>query len=113
MSTKKKLTTAKEKEDTRRKLVIIAEKLAVLAEEKEIVRRKLVVTAKLLSLKAKEQDTIAKKLIISEIRYRRLFETAHDGILILNSQTGQITDVNPFLVKLLGYSKDEFGKGGD
>lgn len=44
----------------------------------------------------------------SEIRYRRLFESAHDGILILNSETGQITDVNPFLINLLGYSKKEF-----
>jgi len=48
------------------------------------------------------------KLEESEVRYRRLFETAHDGILILNSKTGQIEDVNPFLVKLLGYSKNEF-----
>jgi CRP/FNR family cyclic AMP-dependent transcriptional regulator len=44
----------------------------------------------------------------SELRYRRLFETAQDGILILDAQTGQITDVNPFLVNLLGYSHDEF-----
>ena len=44
----------------------------------------------------------------SEIRYRRLFEAAHDGILILDSENGQITDVNPFLIKLLGYSKNEF-----
>jgi PAS domain S-box-containing protein len=49
-----------------------------------------------------------KKLKESEVRYRRLFETAHDGILILDSDTGQITDVNPFLEKLLGYSKSEF-----
>lgn len=39
----------------------------------------------------------------SELRYRRLFETAQDGILILDAYTGQITDVNPFLVNLLGY----------
>ena len=44
----------------------------------------------------------------SELRYRRLFETAKDGILILDAKTGQITDVNPFLVHLLGYSYDEF-----
>jgi PAS domain S-box-containing protein len=44
----------------------------------------------------------------SELRYRRLFETAKDGILILDAKTGQITDVNPFLVNLLGYSHDEF-----
>jgi CRP/FNR family cyclic AMP-dependent transcriptional regulator len=44
----------------------------------------------------------------SELRYRRLFETAKDGILILDAHTGEITDVNPFLVNLLGYSYDEF-----
>ena len=40
----------------------------------------------------------------SELRYRRLFEAARDGILILDAETGQIVDVNPFLVDLLGYS---------
>jgi two-component system cell cycle sensor histidine kinase/response regulator CckA len=44
----------------------------------------------------------------SESRYRRLFEAAQDGILILDAKTGLITDVNPFLVKLLNYSHDEF-----
>ena len=44
----------------------------------------------------------------SEIRYRRLFETAQDGILILDAKTGLITDVNPFLVKLLNYTHAEF-----
>ena len=49
-----------------------------------------------------------KALTISETRYRRLFETAKDGILILDAETGMITDVNPFLIELLGYSKDQF-----
>jgi PAS domain S-box-containing protein len=44
----------------------------------------------------------------SEIRYRRLFESARDGILILNAVTLKITDVNPFMTELLGYSSDEF-----
>jgi CRP/FNR family transcriptional regulator, cyclic AMP receptor protein len=44
----------------------------------------------------------------SELRYRRLFETAQDGILILDAHTGQIEDVNPFLVNLLGYTHNEF-----
>ncbi len=44
----------------------------------------------------------------SELRYRRLFEAALDGILILNADTGEITDVNPYLIELLGYSKKEF-----
>ena len=41
------------------------------------------------------------------MRYRRLFETAQDGILILNADTGQIDDVNPFLTELLGYSRKQ------
>ena len=44
----------------------------------------------------------------SELRYRRLFEAAQDGILILDSRTGAITDVNPYLIDMLGYSRNEF-----
>ena len=44
----------------------------------------------------------------SEVRYRRLFEAAEDGILILDAKTGMIEDVNPFLIKMLGYSREEF-----
>lgn len=44
----------------------------------------------------------------SEVRYRRLFEATQDGILILNAVTLQITDVNPFMMDLLGYSRNEF-----
>jgi diguanylate cyclase (GGDEF)-like protein/PAS domain S-box-containing protein len=49
-----------------------------------------------------------QKIRTSELRYRRLFEAAQDGILILDAQTGAITDVNPFLIKMLGYSRAEF-----
>ena len=49
-----------------------------------------------------------EELRTSEIRYRRLFETARDGILILNAVTLKITDVNPFMTELLGYSRAEF-----
>ncbi|HCC06360.1 TPA: hypothetical protein DEP94_03325 [Candidatus Nomurabacteria bacterium] len=58
--------------------------------------------------KLNNEKVIASKLLASEQRYRRLFETARDGILLLDSQTGEITDVNPFLIELLGYSKEEF-----
>jgi PAS domain S-box-containing protein len=44
----------------------------------------------------------------SEVRYRRVFETAKDGILILDAKTGKILDVNPFLIELLGYSREQF-----
>jgi len=43
----------------------------------------------------------------SELSYRRLFEAAQDGILILDVNTGRITDVNPFLTQLLGFSREE------
>ena len=49
-----------------------------------------------------------EELRTSEIRYRRLFEAARDGILILNAETLKITDVNPFMTELLGYSHAEF-----
>jgi diguanylate cyclase (GGDEF)-like protein/PAS domain S-box-containing protein len=48
-----------------------------------------------------------EKLQTSEVRYRRLFETAKDGILLLDADTGRITDVNPFLEDMLGYSHNE------
>ena len=54
-----------------------------------------------------ELEKIENKLKASEERYRRLFETAQDGILILDAQTGKINDVNPFLENLLGYTKKE------
>ena len=47
-------------------------------------------------------------LLASEVRYRRLFETAQDGILILDAGTGQVMDANPFMKDLLGYSQEEF-----
>ena len=55
-----------------------------------------------------ETRRIQEGLRISEIRYRRLFEAARDGILVLNAATLKITDVNPFMMELLGYSRDEF-----
>ncbi len=43
----------------------------------------------------------------SEVKFRRFFETAQDGILILDGNTGKIEDVNPYLIKMLGYSMEE------
>lgn len=73
----------------------------------------------LANIELNEQITLLKKVILekdrgsktledSEKRYRRLFESAQDGILILDAKTGQVVDVNPFLAKLLGYTFDEF-----
>src|SRR5450759_476470 len=54
------------------------------------------------------KPSLEQALKDSEIRYRRLFEAAQDGILILDADSGVIEDVNPFLIDLLGYSRQEF-----
>jgi PAS domain S-box-containing protein len=43
----------------------------------------------------------------SEVRYRRLFESAKDGILILDANTGKVTAANPYIEEVLGYSPNE------
>ena len=55
---------------------------------------------------AVQETQSEQRLRVSELRYRRLFEAARDGILILETDTGRISDVNPFLVVLLGFSHD-------
>lgn len=66
-------------------------------------------TAKTANRKAISNKTgVRQSLRNSELRYRRLFESAQDGILILDAKTGSISDVNPYLIDLLGYSREEF-----
>ncbi len=52
-----------------------------------------------ISARKRDEDSLRE----SEIRYRRLFETAHDGVLLIDPATRKITDANPFMTKLLGY----------
>ncbi|HEY3369303.1 MAG TPA: PAS domain S-box protein [Prolixibacteraceae bacterium] len=52
-----------------------------------------------------ESKLVQLALSDSESRYRGLFESSKDGILILDAETGQITDVNPYLIELLGDSE--------
>ena len=62
----------------------------------------------LLEEELRKKEIIGEALQDSEKRYRRLFEAAKDGILILDADTGKVVDVNPFLMHLLGYSYEEF-----
>ena len=55
-----------------------------------------------------DRKLVEERLTASEIRYRRLFETTKDGVLILDADTGRIVDVNPFLIELLGYTVEQF-----
>lgn len=57
---------------------------------------------------AREFMADSARFAASELRYRRLFETAHDGILIVDPATRKIVEVNPFLIGFLGYSHAEF-----
>ena len=63
--------------------------------------------AEALQQREAERQSAEHALKASEMRYRRLFETAQDGILILNAGTGQIDDVNPFLTDMLGYTREQ------
>lgn len=54
-----------------------------------------------------ERKQSEAKVADSELRYRRLFEASRDGILILDAGTGKITDTNPFMSELLGYTHSE------
>ncbi len=66
----------------------------------------LILTGLVLDIGDRKQSE--ESLLASETRYRRLFESAKDGILILDAETGMITDVNPYLIEMSRYSKDQF-----
>ncbi len=53
-----------------------------------------------------ERKRTEEQLRASELRYRRLFEAARDGILLLDAETGMVIDANPFLTEMLGYSHE-------
>ena len=87
---------------------------ATLREQRESLRDILASTAEVVittdsarPLVGNEMEQAAHALEVSEVRYRRLFETAQDAILILDGHTGKIVDANPFLRDLLGYSFEE------
>lgn len=75
----------------------------------ELVRLVPVIERVLLDREVRSDKLLADQaLMASEAQYRRLFESAQDGILIVDAETGQIRDVNPFLLDLLGFSREEY-----
>ncbi len=52
-------------------------------------------------------EEMRHQLEISEIKFRKLFEMAQDGIFLIDPLTEKIIDANPFLLKLIGYSLEE------
>ncbi len=66
------------------------------------------VTAAANAIVITERQQAEETLRASELRYRRLFESAKDGILILDAETGMVVDVNPFLIERLGFTREQF-----
>ncbi len=60
-----------------------------------------------LGVEIAERRDAEKRLMISENRYRRLFETATDGILMVEPTTGAISDANPAAMELLGSPREQ------
>jgi len=52
-----------------------------------------------------DRKRVEQQIRVSEVRYRRLFEAAHDGVLLLDPVSRRITDANPFMTRLLGYTR--------
>jgi diguanylate cyclase (GGDEF)-like protein/PAS domain S-box-containing protein len=73
--------------------------------EELLARIKTHLALRVAQLQLETQNT---QLQAAAIRYRRLFETAKDGILLLDSDSGRVTDVNASVVRMLGYSRDHF-----
>lgn len=93
---------AREKESTRRKLVVTAKELAVTAKEKESTRRKLVVTAKKLALIAREKESTRRKLVITAKELKRLRETLEKKVLARTKDLEQIRSKNEAILTSIG-----------
>ncbi len=83
-------------------------RIAALELEAEHFKAALAVIGDAVVREVKDRERTGHALVASETRYRRLFEAAKDGILILDAATGKIVDVNPFLEELTGYSHGDF-----
>ena len=82
----------------------LREKHGGMAEEVRALNEQLQAASERLDIACQESITAMRT---SEMRYRRLFEAARDGILIVDPETRKITDANPFMTELLGYPHEE------
>jgi PAS domain S-box-containing protein len=54
-----------------------------------------------------ERKSLEEKLKISEVKYRLIFSTEQDAIIIVDAESRRIVDVNESALHLYGYSKKE------
>lgn len=62
---------------------------------------------RIVAMDTSERKQVEDQVRFSELRYRRLFEAAHDGVLLMDPVTRKITDANPFMTELLEFPKAE------
>ena len=93
---------AKEKESTRRKLVITAKQLAVTAREKESTRQKLVVTAKKLAAIAREKESTRQKLVVTAQELKKLYETLEKKVLLRTKDLEHIRSRDEAILASIG-----------
>lgn len=74
-----------------------------LINELELLRKRVKQFKKL----EREFKNVEQVLICAEEQWRRLFEDAQQGILILDADTGKVKDANPHFLAMLAYSRDE------
>ncbi len=52
-------------------------------------------------------EDVTKRREEAEVRYQRLFETAKDGMLLFDGETGVLADVNPYFLELTGFGREQ------
>jgi PAS domain S-box-containing protein len=53
-------------------------------------------------------EDVTERREIAEIRFQRLFETAKDGIVVIDAEAATVQDVNPFFLDLTGFRREQF-----
>jgi PAS domain S-box-containing protein len=91
-------------QNTRRLLKQIAD----LQEMLEVSERKADILTNLLREAGAEYEQTLKKIQVSEANFRAIFENAPEAIYIIDIETRQILDCNPFMQTWLGYTHDQF-----
>ncbi len=83
------------------------DRIKELQELLEVSERKSDILTNLLKEASVEFEQTLEQTRISETNFRAIFENAPESIYIVDIDTHQIMDCNPFTVKWLGYSREE------
>jgi len=92
--------------------VIPGESYSALVDEDQRLRQILELQQKSRTLEEEiaERQQLQTKLRMSELNYRRHFEAARDGLLIIDADTQRIVEANPAMSALLGLKESIEGK---